>query len=306
MCGMVIQTVNDFIVAHRIPTVRVKRGNGKRTLVDLTSLRTPTKRPGKIFNAHDAAKLIGIPHSVLVRLRRDGVYEVANLPVTRRGFHERDIAEFVERLGTMAVPEVPYATELVNFGCTVKCRRIPWVVKVSLIKRVLSGEIALFGLNDGTIHELLLPKAIVDEAVARERDRLMAVAAGADLEGQSLLGQRAVARRLGLSCSVTARKLAESGMLRGAKAGGRYVFTQESVEAFCTKWISLASLAPRAHTSAWGLMHVASRLKMKMIILPLKSPGASQGFVRVTDVDRLLAEALQVLGRQNRAKRQKR
>ncbi len=52
-------------------------------------------------------------------------------------------------------------------------------------------------------------------------------------------------------------------------------------------------------------MRLSSRMKLEMITVPWKSRGENQGFVQAKDVDRLLEEATEILGRENRAKRKR-
>jgi hypothetical protein len=83
------------------------------------------------------------------------------------------------------------------------------------------------------------------------------------------------------------------------------LFDSRDVDEFQKRWVYLGSLASQAHTTAFGLMRLCSRMKIMTIVVPRKSRGENQAFVPVEDVDRLLARALDVLGRGNRNARKR-
>jgi excisionase family DNA binding protein len=245
--------------------------------------------PGCICRASRAAAMIGIPKSVLIQLKRDGTYEAASLPVRSSGFHQQDIEQFIRRLIAFADPSVSCSEEGIRFDRIMKRSTIPVRAKVALIRKALSGELPIYGSHDGTTRGLIFPKSIVDQESRRAWPGMIPLD---------------VANQLGCSCH-TVRELAKRGLLYGLESGGTYRFTQKDVDKFRKEWSSLALLAHRTNTSAWGLLRLCSRLKIPLITVPWRTRRESQGFVKTRDVGRLLAIASELLGKENRAKRKR-
>jgi excisionase family DNA binding protein len=289
MCGIDVRSVDQLIKKYKIPTVKIRRGQGKRTLIDVKNNLIPPMPPGCICRASRAASMIGIPKSVLIQLKRDGTYEAASLPVRSSGFHQQDIEQFIRRLIAFADPSVSCSEEGIRFDRIMKRSTIPVRAKVALIRKALSGELPIYGSHDGTTRGLIFPKSIVDQESRRAWPGMIPLD---------------VANQLGCSCH-TVRELAKRGLLYGLESGGTYRFTQKDVDKFRKEWSSLALLAHRTNTSAWGLLRLCSRLKIPLITVPWRTRRESQGFVKTRDVGRLLAIASELLGKENRAKRKR-
>lgn len=304
MCGITRPSVAHFIEAYQISTVRIKRGKREVTLVDVSKGRIPRKRPGKIYDRIEAAAMIGISESVLQQLRTVGIYEVASIPQAWPGFHERDIEQFVRRLTALVTPAISRSTEQIRFDRIMKTNLVSVAAKALLIRMALAGELSLCGSDDGTIHGLLFPKSVLDEVFRREQASSQAFnpqAKDGDFTADLPMTHREVASQLG--CSYHAiRKLAERKLLHGTKWRETYLFAPKDVEKFRSEWSSLNALAHRAHhlhTSAYGLMRLSARIKIKVITIPWKRQQRNEAFVSTKDADRLLARASEILRRRN-------
>ena len=80
--------------------------------------------------------------------------------------------------------------------------------------------------------------------------------------------------------------LLQMGLLEGHRSPTGLRITSGSVEAFKTKYLSLASIANSIGTSSRGLMHLCGENGIKLLLVPRTGEGA-QPFIRLSDRPKL-------------------
>ena len=122
------------------------------------SQRKQKNQSSQIYSARDAAKMIGVPISVLQDLKAGGEFEVKHMSPTKRGFHAADIEAFKGRLCSFADSQLPKSSQLL--GC-VPLRRVMKVpyrsahAKANIVRAVLEGRLLVQGCADESVGGLL-------------------------------------------------------------------------------------------------------------------------------------------------------
>ena len=164
-------TVARWLKASNVSATRVKCGNADRILVDANSNAIPRTTPGKIFRKREAAMRLGISVSTLQALKEASIYEVKNLPPTRAGFHELDLQAFSQRFFALVSQRNSRntGTETTTLKIVACGRHDGIATKVSFLRGIMKGEIAIMGKSNGTIGGLLLDKSVCRRFILNAR-----------------------------------------------------------------------------------------------------------------------------------------
>jgi hypothetical protein len=171
--GITPNTVARYVRIGQIPSVRTKQQ--KFQVIDCDGAVLRRKSPGKIYGLERAAKLIGIPRSVLRALRASGDFEVHHLPHIMPGMHELNVQSFMEKLMILDNTQTSNQSmprETVQFSQIANSHYGPHSqikMKTRIIQLLLSKELPVIGCVDGTIGGLLLSKHDLE---CRTRDGL--------------------------------------------------------------------------------------------------------------------------------------
>ncbi len=172
-------TAARLLKDSKLAATRVKCGKANRILIDASLNAIPRTAPGRIFRKRQAAKLLGISVSLLEAIKEAGIYEVNNLLPTRAGFHELDLKAFSQKLFALA-PESNCqdasgfeSITLKNVSCG---HHESTATKLSVLRALLTKEIAIVGNANGTIGGLLLDRFVYRKFIVNVR---LSVAANA-------------------------------------------------------------------------------------------------------------------------------
>jgi hypothetical protein len=195
----------------------------------------------------DAAKLIGISVGVLRALKDSGIFEFNHLLPTKGGYHEVDIDEFTKRLLAVAPSAEPTSgnsSEYISLKTVMSGHHDSPEAKVDVVRALLAGSLAIAGNSNGSIAGLLIEKAEYRRFVIAVRSR-----AAGDTMPPYLVEKH-------LLCDASAVPgLLQIGLLEGHRAPTGLRITNESVEAFKTKYVSLASIANSIGTHSCPRQH---------------------------------------------------
>ena len=173
-----------------------------------------------------------------------GPFEVRR--VTRKGFHELDIAAFTRKLialnpfsDTTTVPLDGHIT----LAMAMNKRYGSPESRPNLIRVLLAGEMPVLGNVDGTIGGLLLPRESFRRFVQTEATRI--------IHGWGSCCQAA----LSLGCERRfVPGLIELGLLRGERVGTGFNIAEASILAFKKMYVSVGSLAREINSNSKGLV----------------------------------------------------
>jgi hypothetical protein len=278
-------TASRLLKDQKVPSRRVQCGKSERILVDFSRNVIPHTCPGKIYMGRDAAKRMGLSVGVLRALKESGIFGFNHLLPTKGGFHELDIEAFRKRLLALAPPQMPAsssANEYIAVKTVMGGHYDPPEVKVDVLRALLAGSLAIVGNADGTIAGLLIERAEYHRFVTVARSRVAGDTMPPDSVEKHLLCEAS-----------TVPGLLQMGLLEGHRAPTGLRITNGSVEAFKTKYVSLASIANSiGTTSSRALMRLCERNGIKLLLVPRTGRGVQQPFIQVLDRPKLMEARL--------------
>ena len=278
-------TASRLLKEQKIPSRRVQCGRSERILVDFSCNSIPRTCPGKIYRERDAAKLIGISVGVLRALKDSGIFEFNHLLPTKGGYHEVDIDGFSKRLLAVAPPAEPTSgnsSEYISLKTVMSGHHDSPEAKVDVVRALLARSLAIVGNADGTIPRLLIDRAEYDRFVTAARSH----ASG------DTIPSYIVEKHLHCDAS-TVPGLLRMGLLEGRGSPTGLRITNESVEAFKTKYVSLASIAKSiGTTSSRGLIALCKQDGIELFKVPRARRNSPQPFIQISDRPRLTTDGL--------------
>jgi hypothetical protein len=278
-------TAARLLKDQKMPSRRVQCGKSERILVDFSCNSIPRTCPGKIYRERDAAKLIGISVGVLRALKDSGIFEFNHLLPTKGGYHEVDIDGFTKRLLAVAPPAEPTSgnsIEYISLKTVMTGHHDSPEAKVDVVRALLAGSLAIAGNSNGSIAGLLIERAEYRRFVIAVRSR-----AAGDTMPPYLVEKH-------LLCDAsTVPGLLQMGLLEGHRAPTGLRITNESVEAFKTKYVSLASIAKSiGTTSSRGLIALCKQDGIELFMVPRARRNSPQPFIQISDRPRLTTDRL--------------
>jgi len=226
-----------------------------------------------------AAKLIGIPVSALVYLRRVRHYEVKSKTSRVRTFHDADALSLREKLLSLGQVSftLPPQASAICLGQVLN-RKFKFIDgKGALIAAMLSGELSTYGRQGPEVADLLLCREEADAFVARARTAVF--------DGK--LTPAEVARLIGCD-SLVVPGLVIAGHLEGTKHAAGLRVDADSVRQFKTRYRPLVSVAKERGTSSVALARKALAAgTVLMLVDRAGGKGRPQPFVRLEDVEAL-------------------
>ena len=283
--GIHVLTASRLLKDRKIPSRRIQCGKSERILVDFSRNAIPRTCPGRIYMERDAAKRTGLSVGVLRGLKNSGIFEFNHLLPTKGGYHELDIDAFTKRLLALAPPAGPAsgnASEYITVKTVMSGHHDSPETKVDVVGALLARSLAIVGNSDGTIAGLLMDRAEYGRFVTAFRNR----AAG------DTMPSYIVEKHLHCDAS-TVPGLLKKGLLEGHRSPTGLRITCESVEAFKTKYLSLASIANSIGTTCTrGLMHLSKKNGINLLSVPRTGRRAQQPFIRASDRPKLMEARL--------------
>jgi TniQ len=243
---------------------------GRRIVVDNHTFVVPQLSPGRILRGREAATEIGIPSSVLRRLREEGHYEVLAMDPDLPGFHEGDVARFRAKLLGDAQAGRDGHDEHVLLPELMRGNRLSSGEKVSFLSAVLSGKIAITVPAGGATWQLTVSKDTVRDFISAERRR-----------ADHMNGRDACSM---LGCDFdTLRALVNMKILNGAKTGNTWKIARASAELFKHTYIALSELAAARQTSSRKIERLSAARGIELLRAEI-APGRTRLFMLRTDM----------------------
>lgn len=259
---------------------RVPCGRSNRVIVDTVSDGAIVKSPGLILRTRDAARQLSLPVSVILELRRLGVFQVRNLPPEYPGWHERDVADFERSLtGVNATSGAAKSTETIALSKFMNNRHLSPVLKAGLIRNLFLRAIPVVGCRQPCIGALQIPI---------ESYRQYVSLASQIETGTSSIAE--VAREL--SCDpATLPGLVRLGHLRAIRTARALRIDNQSVSEFASAYTCLAPHSNSLGTSTRALMRKCRERGLDMLLVERKGRSTFQAFIRNSDLHHVVKPA---------------
>ena len=217
--------------------------------------------------------LIGLPIAVLRSLKKSGHFEVRH--VTRKGFHELDIAAFIRKLLALN-PSSDRTTvsldEYITLAEAMNKRYGSPEGRPNLVRSLLAGEMPVVGNLDGTIGGLLIPHDRFRRFIQNEATRT--------IHSWGSCCQAA----LSLGCERRfVPGLIKLGLLHGERAGTGFNIAEASILAFKKMYVSVGSLARELNSNSKGLMGYCRRNGIPLLTVGSRAGDRGQSFICTKD-----------------------
>jgi len=273
------RTVARVLAMKNIRTITIPWGKRNHTLIDLQQLHQPPMTPGKICRLPTAAAAIGVTAAALSKLRASGDFEV-NYLISRNGYHERDIKQFIERLLAL---NPSTANKALPRDCITlyqaMCRyHGTGEGGVSIIRALLSGELRVLGNVDGTVRGLFVSRAEFRQFGMNERARHNGHARTPSEVAKEIHCEK--------KC---VRSLVERGLLNGWHAPTGLRISEQSIARFKKQYVPLVSIARDMGSSAVALIRHCAAKHIPMVVVKYQREEVRQAFVRRRDRNEVLS-----------------
>jgi hypothetical protein len=275
--GIQPRTVARLLKSHEISADRVRCGSADRIIIDADHNLTHGTQPGKILRDRTAARRLGLPVPVLLRLRSTGEFDARNLSTTRPGWHEKDVEAFKQKF--LALLRSPSGTafdsgKTITLIAIMQNRHLSSVVKADLIRTLLSKELPALASSDGMIVKTELDLHLYKRWAENARSQ----------EAGKTRTPTEVAKYLQCDRG-TVPGLMGLGLLKGIRTAVGLRIYDDSLRQFNQEYVSLASQARRVGQSTRALMRRCEKDCVQMLLVPVVRRAGSQPFIRIADLE---------------------
>jgi hypothetical protein len=265
-----------MIADGALVTRRVGTGRRARILVDLESTHLPDSSTGTV-HVREAARMIGLPVSVLRHLREVGVFPSAHRRGHHSAWHLDDLETFRKRTLALAHIDRPEAGSTICLSELMRLKFRSAAAKADVVAAVLDGRLSIHGQKGESLAGLMLDRAQVEAFILYTR---------CDAERQSY-SMPQCAKVTGLDPSVVESAIA-MGLLTAQDCGGRTRVTAASAERFRSEYVPLAALARRLGSHTAGLLRKCRDAGLAVISVPRADHPSPQPLLHRAEKRRLI------------------
>lgn len=247
--------------------------------------KTPTPLPRKVItgsmDVRKAAKHLGIPVSILVRLRRDGYYRTGHFGPHVTQFNQLDLnklrIDLLEQAPT-ALSSLPL--EHVTLTTFFRMKLYGVENKYQIVRSILDGTLVPTGHTGKNIGDIV----IADESIHAFRE---------DINIHDAIPALRAAKILECDASICTGLLA-LGKLEGIYHGRCLYVTTESLASFQKRYISCVSIAKRLGTSSRRVTRIllAEGVDLLRVQRTYRSNITPQVFCSTQDAERVLGRSI--------------
>ena len=270
--GVQRSTVTTMLARGVVPTKTVRSRSITRVIADIGARSLPRRAPGKSFGERKAAAIVGIPVSVLQRLRQTGEFEVHYLGRTTAAFHEEDLKDFIRKCVALAGDDSWMEHQLPEHICVAEAIRLKFGAqdgKAELLRAALEQRLPVVGRLGDSVGQLLLRRGDVERFLLDSR----AAGLGATRSFSE------TAERIHCDSTVLPALIERKFLEAVATSTGRRI-TEASLCAFEKGYTSLAALAKSRSTSARQLHKDCRRRGIPLETFARTHSKSPQSFMR--------------------------
>ncbi|PKO55967.1 MAG: hypothetical protein CVU19_02945 [Betaproteobacteria bacterium HGW-Betaproteobacteria-13] len=232
-------------------------------------IQPPAPAEGEVMETRAAAAYLGVPVSVLNRLKATGALEARHQLRQRHGFHRADLDAFRARLLALCpAPLLASQLDTVDFERILREYRFHNADhKAGFVEAVLNGQIKAIGRTGDTLAHIMFAMQDVAAYAASARSN----------EAGGSLTHREVVAQVHANADVVA-SLQKLGYLDTVKGRESLRVSQESVDAFNARYASLSGLASELGSSSKRLLSLCNRGDIAVLSIP-RSQGSPAPFI---------------------------
>lgn len=229
MIGHSPVAVRKMIADGRLVVKQLEGKKVGKVIIDLEKSDFQLPSAGNTMSARDAGKFMGLPVSVIKRLRKKGIYVQGHLTLREGSFCKEDLHIFKQRIVDCQQKKLPDAP-LASIAFVMRKSFRSNTLKSSIIESILDGSLDCFGsakdIPDIKIRIADL-EALTEDVFATERDWISIKQTSAELYCDS---------------GIVANML-QDGLIEGAVHKGVHQIKRQSVLDFKQKYITLQQLS---------------------------------------------------------------
>lgn len=258
------------------PTV-IENGKTRRYVFDANLLLPKVALQGKSYSLRVAAKLVGIPPSVLQACRDLGIYTTEYIGSRVSAFHEYDVQYFKDSILRPAKKQSWSEQDgpTITLGEVLKRKLRSAARKASILQAIAHGQLTVFGGKREHLVDVVLSRdevdRFLDERISEGRDALTAFEAARLLKCDPLV----------------IPWLVEQGYLTRHGADSPPKVTAESVSAFGDRYVSCADAAKQAGCASSTLVNRLRQRGYSVIQAERGGSRSVQAFALRDDINTL-------------------
>ncbi|MBU3695428.1 TniQ family protein [Dechloromonas sp.] len=273
-------TLASWVKQGRIDLKVIKANSQLRYVADTKDARNqvPEHQDGAILDARKAAAYLGIPVSVLTRLKASGAFSVTHQAQQKKAFHQADLEKFKLLLGAVPVADTQTASDdsLISlFQVLAEYRFHSSENKAEFVVAYLSGRVTAVQRHSGESKDIYFRKADVDTFVSNSRRQ----SAGGSYSF------RDAAKRIGCDPIVMPKLIADGHLEAEVGREGSRI-SSERIEQFTSMYASICGLAREMNTSSNRLLRLCDMGAVPLMQVQRNS-GQPTSFVLRQDVETL-------------------
>lgn len=269
--------MDRMIADGTVATKTIITGKSSRIVVDLKHTQLPATTQG-IVTVRQAAKLVGLPVSVLEHLRTTGVFKAKPRVAHEQSWHLDDVEEFLQAGLALAAPSCSLPVENVELGQLMRLKLRSESAKADVVIAAFDGRLSVTGRTGVNLAGLQLAKAQVDTFLLVSRVKI---------ESDTYSFQE-TAKITGLDFMAIA-PAAKLGLLQVEDRNSRRRIPVGSVEQFNRTYVPLNRLATRLGTQAVHLWRCISKQGIPVTLVP-RCNGQSAQPVVLRELEGLVVE----------------
>jgi hypothetical protein len=286
---------NRILSEGSVETIRTEGGRKRnRLLIDMATLKIPIGRTARIYNTQEAADVIGIPRKLLAILRDTGRFETRYLPPGIRGFHDQDVEAYKSRLLNSRPADSRFTGEekMLSLGQFLVGHNTTAMTKAMVIAEIHAGFMPVAHPPAKTVPEIQISHrglaSLMQTGTAPDWRVLRGSSCNLSNQYGGISGWQA-AREIGCE-QAAVRVLVQDGRLIRSPGNGCVMWVSaDSVDTFCARFESLATVARRIPSKFGVLMRVCKEFDIPLLVVNFANETRSAAFIRREDSAKVIS-----------------
>ena len=270
--GHTPSAVKTMISEGRLVVKMMQGPKVVKVIIDLEKSNVKLPNNPHALGERDAAKFLGLPVSVIQRLRTLGHYKANHTLMRARSFCIDDLQSLKQRILDCQNPNIP-SGQLVTLAFIMRKSFRDDTLKSSIIEKILDCTLPCFGSEkelSGIQIMVSAFEAFTNSILLADRDWLSVIQTSAELHCDH-----------GIVVAMLA-----NGLLVGQKEKGRNKINKDSVMCFKKCYISLQQLSLSFKLGVKALKHLCLEHELTLLLVKRKN-NACQNFIEKTNIKAL-------------------
>lgn len=256
MVGHSPSAVRKMIAEGRLVAKQLEGAKIEKVIIDLEKSNVQLPAAGNTVGAREAAKFMGLPVSVITRLRKVGIYVPSHLTLHQGSFCMEDLQTLKQKIIVCQQHQLPN-DQLISLAFVMRKAFRSCTLKSSIIENILDGSLACFGCAKE------LPEIKISVA------DLEALSGDVYSEERDWISVKQTSSELHCDKGIVAMMLQE-GLLEGKADKGVHQINRQSVLSFKQKYVTLQQLSFAFDLGVKSLNHLCRQHGLALLSVKRK------------------------------------